>query len=285
MNRADLRNDIRSLSRLWPNTDALAAAVTTTTQATWTLGSTTYVTPGSLLQADNEIVLVVSVASPVATVIRAQRGTVAATHLNAAPVNIYAPSDITDPELNSLIRDGVNWLYPVATKEVNDDSLTTLVGTKRYTIPAAVLEVDELYLKSADGTTWEGPLRNWSKIGTEIQILLELPAGRLLRIRGDGRYAAPVNDTDDLTSTTPPGLGITEHLVSAIKYFCLAQLAKGQELLRSRFTQQSALIESRSGNLPELLGSSRELMRIATDFRSQAARIKPFRLRAMQRWS
>lgn len=275
--RLDIRNMIRQQLGLWPDTDPLNANIADATTTSVTVTNASRAPVGSLIEIENEVMFVraSNETTQVLTVRRGDRGSTAAAHTMPLTVSIYGPLELTNTDLNRLIRDGIHWLYPDVVRDIWDESLTTLLGVVSYTIPAGIDVVDEVYMKdSVTPFNW-AQLVWWKRVGTKIFVPFELPVGRGLLIHGRGRFTQPSSD-----STV---LDLGDELLQAVYLYCLAGVVKHRDLLRSQFTGQSALLESRAAGLSELIGSYRDLMRQATEIKLSQAKPHPSRLRRIKR--
>ena len=272
--RAQLRTRIRNDFQQWPDTDSLVNTISASA-TTLTINDGTRTPAGSLLEIESELMMVRSVSGNVLTVRRGDQGTTAAAHSAAVLVLIHELHGVTNLQLNDLINDGIEWLFPICVYEVWDNSLTTDDTVLSYTIPTSVEYVDELWI--TDGLTPESKkkLRYWTRVGSKIYLPGILPDNRQLIVHGWGRFTLPTDDTTSLCFGTD--------LEPAVEYYVVAAVIKIQEALRTRFTGQSAFLEARAGNVPELIGSFRDWMARAREIRGQHQTIRPSMLRKINR--
>jgi len=270
-----MRNKIRRHLHLWPETDSLQTAITAV-DTTLTVVDSARHPVGSILEIEDELMTVRSLPTATTlTVRRGDRGTTAVAHAAATAILSHGQYDPTDQDLNSLINDGIEWLFPVCMYDIWDDTTTTSDSVLYYSIPLSMEFVDELYI--TDGRTPEGKrhLRYWQRIGSKVYVPGVLPANRKLIFHGWGRFTRPTDDTSQLC--------FGEDLEPAVEFYVVASVIKSHEALRTRFTGQSALLEARAGNIPDLLGSSRDWIARAREIRNQHQTIRPTMLRKMNR--
>ena len=115
-NRSDIRNKIRSRLSAWADdVGALGAAISTTTATSATLAAALDISEKALIQIDDEVIRIktyVAAGTSIASMLRGDRGTTAATHLNAAPVTVYPFWGWTDTDINREIDAATDWLWP-----------------------------------------------------------------------------------------------------------------------------------------------------------------------------
>lgn len=272
--RADVRTLIRNYLHKWPETDTVQSSITSTA-TTVTIADGARAPAGSLLEIEDEILFVRSQLGNVLTIRRGDRGSTAAAHNSPAAVLIYGQYDPTNRDLNRHLDDALDWLFPTCMNEVWDSSTTTVDNLLYYVIPASVEFVDELYI--TDGQTPENKkhLRYWTRIGSRVYVPGALVAKRTLIFRGWGRFVKPTSDASILD------IGVD--LEQSVAMYVTSMVIKTWEALRTRFTGQSALIEARSGNIPELIGSSRDWERRAGELRNKNGTVRPTMLRKLNR--
>lgn len=279
--RSDIRTMIRQQLGLWPDTDPLAVSIPDATTPSVTVTDAAKSPAGALVEIESEVMYVraANEATDVLTVRRGDRGTAPVSHAIPQTVFIYGPHDLTNIDLNRLIGDGIRWLYPVAVRDIWDESLTTAVGTIAYTIPTVISLLEEVRMEDGNTPVDYRLLRWWkvATIGTDRKLFVpnELPPGRKLQLHGRGKFTVPSSD-----ATT---LDVPDELLPAVYYYCLANVVKHRDLIRSQFTGQSALLESRAAGLSELIGSYRDLIRQAEALRAQHATPRPWSLRRLKR--
>lgn len=275
--RVDARTMIRQYLGLWPDTDPLVASVADAVTTSVTITDASKVSTGNLIEIENEVMFVraTNETTDVLTVRRGDRGTTAAAHTIPQTVLMYGPHDLTNFDLNRLIRDGIHWLYPVVVRDIFDETLTTLLGAISYTIPAGIEVVEEIYMQDSSTPFDWRLLAWWKRVGTKIFVPTELPVGRKLNVHGKGRFTQPITDATVLD--------VPDALLPAVYLYALANVVKERDLVRSRFTGQSALLEARSSGLSELIGSYRDLMRQAEAVRFAQSTPRSARLRRIKR--
>lgn len=272
--RAGLRTRIRSFLQRWPDTDVLQASITSAV-STLTIADGTRAPSGSVLEIEDETLGVRLVAGNVLTVRRADRGTTAAAHNSPASVLIHGQHDPSNREINEHVSQGIEWLFPVCALEIVDYTTETKASTVAYSVPPRIEELVELYLEDSFTPHGWSLVNAWQHVGSWVYLSKSLPAARTLAFRGWGRFTQPADD-DDL-------LDVGTDLEEAVVLHALSRLVKSREILRGQFTGQSALLEARAGNIPDLIGSSRDLMAGARVIRAENQTIRPYRLRRIVR--
>lgn len=275
--RADLRNELRNLLHIWPDSDAIQATDMLIGATTLTVVDADRAPAGAWLEIQEEVMRVRTSDenTNILTVRRGDKGTVAAQHDQDEAVLIHGPHEPSNKELNDYLRDAINWLYPVAALDMWDTSLDTETGVLNYTIPNPIEQLAEMYLEDSTAANGFRRLRQWNIVGEDVWFPWELPSLRTLQFHGYGRFTLPQGDGDELD--------LGSDLFQAVKLYAAGLIVKGQESVRTRFTGQSALLESRSGNIADLIGSSREFFRQAELIRNKSAEARPFQLRAVTR--
>lgn len=138
----------------WLSVDTLAAAITTTTATTFTVadvdgddpnGESPRISAGNLIQIDSEWMNVIStvVATNTVTVVRGVNGSVAATHLIAAPVSVWQ----TDLSVRRLVARQVAAIY--ARKGAFETVRISEIGIVSFP-PDLMTEVNDLLLMFAN---------------------------------------------------------------------------------------------------------------------------------------
>jgi hypothetical protein len=224
----------------------------------------------SVVEVDAEIMAVRSKTGNTLTVRRGDRGTTPAAHTSGAQVLIWGLHDPTNVEVNRWINDGFAWLYPVVSYDVWDTQTTTTEGALRYAVPSTMELVEEIYLQGTEAHEWVR-LRHWRVLGAYVFFPRALPAGRALRFHGSGRFPELTADTDEVE--------IGRDLEHAVVLYAASRVVRQREVLRTRFTGQSALLEDRAATIGDLLGSGRDLLRDATALRDQHKTPRAFVLR------
>jgi hypothetical protein len=127
----------RAYARAWQSVDALAAAIVTTTAATLTVadvdgvdeyGFAPRLSAGNLIRVDDEVmeVTATNVTTNTVTVRRGANGTTAATHLIAAPVQVWR----TDDNIRRAVARQAGMLY--ARRGAYEQQTITDVGVVTY---------------------------------------------------------------------------------------------------------------------------------------------------------
>jgi len=279
--RLSVRDEVRSVINQWPDVVALAEDLDTV-ETVVDVADATLAPGGSIIEIDSELMRVRSidtVPTPDTLIVRrGDRGTTAATHSNGASIRIYGPHDPTDTQLNRWIRDGIDWLYPTLVRDIWDTTDETELNVLNYPVPAAIHLLEEVLLRDDSDPARDHPIRKWTLIDEDVWFPAALPEGRMLTFHGRGKFTQPTTDTG-MGGT----LDVPNEVLAALHLYVVAQVVKQQEIMRSRFVDMSALLESRAGNIPDLIGSSRDLLRQAAALRDAQASPRPWRLRAITR--
>lgn len=189
-----LVNQVRDLLRDYGDGfTTLAAAISTTDGTTIYLASYEDVSPGMFLMIDDETMMVAAVydsTPPVATVVRAQRGSTGATHTSGTMVwynQVWSNVDIVRA-LNQAQDSAFPSLYQV----VDDTSLTVAQDTYEYAIPATVHYLCQVQLEDGTGLSTYSRFGGWGRV-TKAKFKVEYPneyVGRKLRCLGYGKFDA-----------------------------------------------------------------------------------------------
>src|SRR3990167_6295317 len=115
-NRTDLRNKVRARLSAWPDdVGAISAASISATVTSLTLAASLDISEKALLQIDTEVIRVrtyVAGGTAVASIIRGDRGSTAATHVADSVVTVYPFWGWTDFDINRELEAAIDWLWP-----------------------------------------------------------------------------------------------------------------------------------------------------------------------------
>jgi hypothetical protein len=205
-----LINRVRTMVRDWPQIDKLTAAVTDTTGLTLTVADATIYTPNTIIQVDQDAMVVASGASTTLTLKqRGARGTTAATHANAAAISIRP--GFLDQEILDALNDGIDACYPYVYKEVLDTSLTILNNTYEYTVPflpstsVYIPRIWKVEIKVLADFAWRR-ISDWTvpRGATPTLRFKDIPfPGSAVRINGYGPFPHLANASDTLDAQFP----------------------------------------------------------------------------------
>jgi hypothetical protein len=189
---------------------------------------------GTFLQIEDEVVLVSKThpggSPPSISIIRAQRGTTAATH--AAGVLITFNPIWTNVEILRAVNQAQDSAFP-SLYQTGDDS-TTYVATDvyEYTVPSSIQYLCQAWVETGVGTGLYQMSRMWSR-ATATKILLEDAdryVGNRIRFIGYGRFSA-------MTLSGNIDADFPESNANAIEYLVVkatANLLKGRQATLGR---------------------------------------------------
>ena len=119
--RTDCRNEVRGNLTSWPIRSTTLNGAITAAATTFVATSASGIGANLLIEIDTETVLVLSVSGTTITILRGYHGTTAASHLDAATVNVYEPQGWTNNQINKALTKGIMYLrtapYPLWTQE------------------------------------------------------------------------------------------------------------------------------------------------------------------------
>lgn len=119
--RTDCRNEVRGKLNSWPIRAPTLNGAISATVTTLVVSSADGIGSGLLIEIDSETMLVISVSGTTLTILRGYHGTTAASHADAATVNVYEPQGWTNNQINKALTKGILYLrsdpYPLWTFE------------------------------------------------------------------------------------------------------------------------------------------------------------------------
>lgn len=189
----------------WPEADSLTASQASTTTS-FTVADATIYSPGWLVQVDNEGMQVRSVSGTTVTVLRAARGSTAASHASGATV-LMRPRFL-DVDVLDAMNAGISATFPWIYQPVIDESIATTDNTYEYTVPnlngVPIPYISRLQFKVSGDFAFR-EFNTWTILrGTtpKIKFRLALPVGAL-RIHGFGPIPPLTSLTDTLSALYP----------------------------------------------------------------------------------
>lgn len=262
-NRADLRNKIRARLSAWPDdVGALSAASITATVANLTLVAALDISEKALLQIDDEVIRVrtyVADGTAIASVMRGDRGSTAATHNASAVVTVYPFWGWTDFDINRAIEEAIDWLWPDVwvLKTLTN---TILADNTDFGLPAGTIYPNGEIVKRVellDETVTPNVYREilgWKHVGDRLILTRPTTQDYTARLWVMGKHARLSSDATQLTNTDP---------VEAIVYYAASNLLEQLLANRVRYVEYSASLNDRAST-PD------ELQRQAYYFKNQA---------------
>jgi len=231
-----------------------------------TAGTTTVVTSGNfdekygkgtILEIESERMMVISYATPNATVLRGVFGTTAVGH--TAPVDIYI-----DPRLDSIRTDILDLfnnclvdMYPMV-YVASSQTFTYNASVIGYELDAAANEVFAVTGRVGDATDKNyGVLRSWKKMtgqdtgvftsGKAIMLHTAMPNGAPFRAHYEAQFTKLTDESDDLEADA----GLRPYMVDLPYYFALSRLMVTEEQERS--DTGTAVAHQRAADVPAFL--------------------------------
>lgn len=229
----------------------------TISAASLTLDSVESVGPGSLLEIDQEVVQVTSVArdTRVATVVRAALGTTAVAHLDNATV-------VIDPEffrieafdmINECLRDVYPKIYQIGAEAVTYNS--SLIGLNLPTLDGGYPLAVQAQVDSTS-KNWEF-LADWQYMpqadtgdfaqGKALMLRVSLPSNAKIRVLYPKPFTALATETDDLIINA----GLKDYMLDLPYYYIVGYSMPSREINRSQ--SQAAENHQRSQDVPGFL--------------------------------
>ena len=247
------------------NATTLSAAVTDTTGTSFSITSGTEIDAGDYLNVDFEVVRVVS-GTTTAVVVRGQRGSTAATHLNAAVV-LVSPIYPSHRILNML-----NAALGKMTKIVTDSTTLTVVDDQyAYALPSTIDRLWRVEIENSDEGGEFFIMRNWEMQdgGAYFRIFGEYDTTRNIRCVGTSKFTA-------LTGSTSLDTAFPDDNPNAINY--LVMETAGQLLLQRQGKIASrdsfvGLSDSFGANYPD------HSVRVARQYLAEAERYRQLAIR------
>lgn len=269
LTRNEIKDSIRHKLSAWPKVaTTLNGAISATATSIVLSDSGTSVASGSLVEIDNETMLVKTQSANTLTVARGFHRTTKATHADTVDVNIYEPYGWTNNQLNLAINRAVEWL---STDPNPLWSFKFYSGSGANAWPSDTYELDignsiadwpnkggyvlKLEFQTDDSPTkWEN-MSNFIQRKSIIRIAKYFSAARTFRVHLARFQPALTSDSDQLD--------VAAFETPAILYSCY-WLLKDLQGSRAKFIEYSASLNERASTMDELL-------RIVYDFRNQAS--------------
>lgn len=215
----------------WPENDALTASVTSGS-TTLSVADATIYAPNWIIQIDNETMQVRSASGTTVTVLRASRGSTAASHANGA--TILVRPHFTDMEYVDALNAGISATFPWLYYPIRDETISTTNSAYQYTVPndasgSPIRFISRLqFLESGDLAyrdfkAWD-ILRGATPI---IKLRRPLPIGTL-RVYGFGPFPRLTGPTDNLNTNFP------YNAEEALTYYACQYLLVSGEARRAR---------------------------------------------------
>jgi hypothetical protein len=246
----------------------LSAAVTTTDGTSFSITSGTEIDAGDYLNVDFEIVKVVS-GTTTATVVRGQRGSTAATHLNAATV-IVSPLYPSHRILNMF-----NAALGKMTKIVTDSSTLTVVDDQyAYALPTTIDRLWRVEIENSDEAGEFFIMRNWEMQdgGAYFRIFGSYDTTRNIRCVGTSKFSA-LTSSGNLDTTYPDD---NPNAINYLIYEAVGQLLlqrQGKIAGRDSFV---GLTDAFGANYPDQsIRTARQYLAEAERYRQLAIRQEP----------
>jgi hypothetical protein len=262
-NRGDLRNKIRARLGSWADdTGALSASSISASVTSLTLAAALDISEKALLQIDDEVIRVktyTAAGTSVASVMRGDRGSTAATHSASATVNVYPFWGWTDFDINREIDCAIDWLWPDVwvLKALTN---TLLIDNTDFGLPSGtiypngeVVKRVELLDTNVDPNEYREIL-GWKHVGDRLIFSKPTTKTYTARIWVMGKHARLTSDSAQLTNADP---------VEAIVYYAASNLLEQLLANRVRYVEYSASLNDRAST-PD------ELQRQAYYFKNQA---------------
>lgn len=262
-NRLDIRNLIRARLSAWADdVGALSAGSITATVANLTLAASLDISEKALLQIDDEVIRVrtyTASGTAVASVIRGDRGSTAATHAASAVVTVYPFWGWTDFDINREINLALDWLYPdvwvlkTLTNTLAANSTNFGLPTGTVYPHGEIIKRLELWNANLSPADYQEVL-GWKHVGDRLILSKPTTAAIAARMWVQGKHSRMTADSTQLTTSDP---------VETIVLRCCASLLEQLLANRVRYVEYSAALNDRAST-PD------ELQRQAYYFKNQA---------------
>jgi len=265
--KLDIRNAIRARLSAWPEDVVPLGGALNSGATTLTLATAAAVPERALLQIDSEIIRVRAGAGDAVTVmgsvLRGDRGSVAAAHLDQAPVTIFPFWGWTDQDINNEIDRAIDWLYPeywILQTLTN----TFAAGQTDFGLPAGCVYPQGNLVKrvelldpsipvGSNGPVYKEIL-GWKHVGDRLILERWTRAAYTARIWVQMAQPRLVQDSDQLQANDP---------LEAIVYYATSNLLEQMLSQRTRYVEYAASLNDRAS-------SPDELQRNAYYFKNQA---------------
>jgi hypothetical protein len=246
----------------------LSSAVTTTDGTSVGITSATEVDAGDYLNIDFEVMRSVS-GTTTQTVVRGERGSTAATHLNAAKV-IVSPIYPSNRILNML-----GAALGKMTKIVVDSSTLTVVDDQyAYALPATIDRLWRVEIENSSETGEFFIIRNWEMQdgGTYFRIFGEYDTTRNIRCVGTSKFSA-LTSSGNLDTTYPDD---NPNAINYLIYEAVGQLLLQRQAKIAGRDSFVGLTDAFGANYPDRsIRDARQYLVEAERYRQLAIRQEP----------
>ena len=251
-NRADLRNKTRARLSAWADdVGSLGAAITTTTATSATLAAALDISEKALIQIEDEVIRVrtyTAGGTSVASILRGDRGSTAATHANGTAVSVYPFWGWTDFDINREIDAALDWLWPDAwvLKTLTN---TILANKTDFGLPAGTAYPHGEQVKRVellDTTVSPNVYREilgWKHVNDRLIFERPTTENMTVRLWVMGKHARLTADSSQLVASDP---------VEAIVYYAASNLLEQLLANRVRYVEYSAALNDRASTPDEL---------------------------------
>ena len=265
-NRADFRRKIRSTLSSWPKDKTTLSSAVNATTTTIPLTAVTDIVARDILQVGSEVMRAISVSTLNMTVMRGDRGTIAASHLINSVVTVWSNWEWTDMDLNDEIDVAFDWLFPDVWYP-KYYSNTVLAEAIEFGLPEGVRypdgeQVKRVELLSDDGVTYV-PIYGWRHENDRIILEHGMDCNRTVRLTTHGKHIRLTDDETTIYDGT-----ILNAIRAYVIHLCIDKLLAN----RSRYVEYSAALNDRAATIDELSRLSYNFYNQATLAKDAASR-------------
>ncbi len=258
----DLIDSVRDHLASWPVSSSLNGSLSDSTETVTLTASAAnaFAEQRSILEVENEVMLIVSITGNVATVIRGYQGSTAAAHADLTAVKVHPSWGWTDRTIRfQHIQRAIRWLKPTAWVIGVSETFVWPQGSLDTQVPTSSLidlptgnYIHDLEYRDTSGRFI--PFDGWSALGPYIRFSKR--AGQDRTLHAIIQVFQP--QLQDLTSTLND-----DDFAEAIELYTAHLALNTLKTNRVRFAEYSASLNDRSST-PD------ELIRMAFDLKNQA---------------
>lgn len=245
-NRLIIRNRLRAKMLAWPEAETtIANTVQAAGILTIEVASTLGMTERYLLEVENELQRIVSIAGNIVTVQRADHGTAAVAHAIGKVVKVWPYWGWPDLELNQNILSAFRFLHPAVWIPRTYEN-TLLANVREFGCPPGVRFPDgeHIYgLEIRDSAGFFRPIYNWTHKGDRVKLGFATDISRTVRLWVKGKH---IELTDDGTSVE------NDDIIEAVLAHATGKSLEGLLANRTRYVEYSSALNDRASTPDEL---------------------------------
>ena len=247
------------------NQTTITSAISSTSATTCDVASADDIDTGDYIEIDYECMRVTGIATLTLTIVRGERGSTAATHLNAATVTVD-PIYFSHRVLNNL-----NAALGKLTKITTDATTLDVVEDQyAYTVPSTIDKLWRVEVENSDEEDQFFVIRNWEMLdGSKFRIFGTYDEDRDIRCVGTSKFDT-LTGSGNLDSDFPDG---NPNAINYLIYETTGQLLLQRQAKIASRDSFVGLTDAFGANLPD------HSVRTARQYLAEAERFKALAMR------